>query len=80
MSRDVIHAEVDRERTRQDEKWGGPEHDRSHGPFDWVVFLSKYLGNFARGAINHDRAMMRQALVQVAALCFAALENCQELN
>lgn len=72
--RRFLLAEVDAERTRQDEKWGGAEHDDSHTTAEFVQLIEDYAG-WARtmsGMGSHGKA--RRRLVQVAALALAAVE------
>ena len=71
-----ILEEIVAERKHQDEKWGGPEHDDKHGIRDWLSFIVVYLGK----GVNRDAewgrklSISRYALIQVAALCVAAVE------
>ncbi len=75
--RSLIYAEIERERNRQDVKWGGPKHDDTKGVRDWVTYIVAYLGE----AVNrdsdwaHNLSFSRIAIVKVAALCVAALES-----
>lgn len=91
MKRADVIALIEKERDYQDGKWGGPEHDGKHHPFDWIVFIQKYLGKAAAGvmrAANHPELIRRKAwkqhvremFVKVAALCVAVLENCPQLQ
>ena len=72
----ALYEEIERERQRQDEKWGGPEHDDKHGIRDWLSFIVVYLGQ----GVNRDSdwgrklSISRYALIQVAALTVAAVE------
>jgi hypothetical protein len=65
-----IYLEIAEERVKQDEQWGGPEHDDEHTAFEWLGIITHYLG---RGLINAD-VLSRKAMVQVAALAVAAIE------
>ncbi len=72
-----IFAEIERERLRQDKKWGGPTHDDTKGVRDWVTCITVYLGK-AVGRESEwgvDLSFSRIAIVKVAALCVAALES-----
>lgn len=69
------------ERTRQDERWGGPAHDDEHAPFDWLTYIDTYVtkvvvddGVIAEGGLV-DPEQYRRRLVQIAALAVAALES-----
>ena len=74
--RSGIYQEIENERHRQDEEWGGPEHDDKHGIRDWLSFIVVYLGQ----GVNRDSdwgrklSISRYALIQVAALAVAAVE------
>lgn len=63
------------ERQRQDEKWGGPDHDDWLSVAQWSQLIQDYAG-WARvmaGMDSYDKA--RRRLVQVAALALAAAES-----
>lgn len=59
--------EVCEERSRQDVKWGGPDHDAQHEPADWAEFIAE-MARMGRT----DK--YRRRLIQVAALALAAAE------
>lgn len=68
-------GEVAAERARQDEKWGGAEHDDGHETAVFVQLIEDYAG-WARvmaGMNSPDKA--RRRLIQVAALAVAAVES-----
>lgn len=63
------------ERMRQDEKWGGPEHDDTHSTADFVQLVQDYAG-WARvmsGMGSADKAQRR--MLQAAALALADVER-----
>lgn len=66
----TIYQEIQAERRRQDEKWGGPQHDDQHEPKDWITYLAKHLGR----AVTPHPGVFREQMVIVAALAIAALE------
>ncbi len=73
----ALYMEIEGERLKQDEKWGGPTHDDTKGVRDWVTYIVVYLG---RAVDRNSRregnlSISRIALVKVAALCVAALES-----
>lgn len=70
-----ILTEIVEERTRQDEKYGGPEHDDAHHPCDWVFFIDRFRANAQRSADLGQMDAYRKSLVRVAALAVAALES-----
>lgn len=62
------------ERQRQDQKWGGPQHDDQKSPNDFVQHIEDYAG-WARvmaGMGSFDK--YRRRMAQVAALAGAAIE------
>ncbi len=67
-------AEVDAERARQDEKWGGPEHDAHHEPAEWAEFIAAYNGWALMMARMDSPQKYRRRLIQIAALALAAAE------
>lgn len=79
MTRREIFADIKAERSRQDEKWGGREHDRQHWPGDWCAFIFEHTAKaFAaahRGPGDGDRSDYKARLIEVAALAVAAIES-----
>lgn len=81
-----IFAQINQERDRQDDKWGGASHDRGHFQRDWLGFLRTYLKKVADAITRDEKAergsaaalaaarCYRYHLLQVAALAVAALE------
>lgn len=70
-----VLLDVEAERVRQDAKWGGPNHDDSHGVADFAQLIEDYAG-WARtmaGMGSYDKA--RNRLIQVAALAVACCES-----
>ncbi|MEZ5934858.1 MAG: hypothetical protein R3F54_23570 [Alphaproteobacteria bacterium] len=73
---DRILEEIRRERDRQDEKYGGPDHDDSHYPGDWCLILSKYLGRAAAETIDAEPdAAFRDNMIKIAAVAVAAIQS-----
>jgi len=69
-----IYEEVKAERSRQDEKWGGIDHDKQHTPDEWVQLAQDYL-SWARVMAGMDSPdKYRRRMVQVASLAIAAIE------
>lgn len=68
--RKQLFAEIDAERSRQDDKWGGSEHDDTHSIEAWVAYIVVQLGE----AVDTDNAVARRQLVRVAAMAIAAVE------
>lgn len=66
-----IIKDINEERTKQDDKWGGPEHDNMHNSHDWVAFITKHLGKSVMWP--WDGVKFRHQMVRVAALAIAAI-------
>lgn len=75
-----LYLEIADERSHQDKKWGGPEHDNHHTTFEWVGFITYYLGKSIDCIINnagkeeHQLLLFRYNMIKVAALAIAAVE------
>ncbi len=79
-----VLQEIRFERSYQDAKWGGPKHDDTHNSFDWITYITKYLGKavqfedvWKKGKEpmfrpGHD--IFRNMMVKIAALAVAAIE------
>lgn len=80
MGLDTIIAKVLNERIAQDQQWGGPDHDDTHTPTDWVAILSRHVGLSAMDAGQIDPAIWRRQMIRVAAVAIAALESFDRLN
>ena len=67
--------DVHSERQRQDQKWGGAEHDDQHTVAEFVQLIQDYAG-WARvmDSMNSSQKA-RTRLIQVAALAVAAAES-----
>jgi hypothetical protein len=66
------------ERSRQDTKWGGPDHDDTHVPFDWLGRVDRQLRRaFDEGCeIEADaQAVVRARLVKIAAVALAGIQS-----
>ena len=71
-----ILDEIRQERARQDEKYGGPDHDDSHHPGDWCLILTKYLGRAAAETIDAvPDAAFRDNMMKIAAVAIAATQS-----
>jgi hypothetical protein len=74
-----VLADVEWERDKQNQQWGGNEHDDLHGPRDWAAFITEHLGKALdeaereREPERHSR--YRRRLVEVAAVAVAAVET-----
>lgn len=76
----VIFAAIAAERKYQDAKWGGSEHDSQHRTWDWLKFIREELREADDAAGRADTKSMKAELVQVAALCVAAIEHVNDYN
>ena len=80
-----VYTEVVNERRRQDEQWGGPEHDDTHALRDWksyIEYQSKclltkrvYESSEFKGARIEPTPEFRERLIKIAALAIAAVES-----
>lgn len=70
-----VLAEINRERVKQDAKWGGPQHDDTHVPEDWLSFISVRIAE----SRTHPHKY-RQNMVEIAALAVAAIESDDRRN
>lgn len=75
-----VLSEVAAERARQDEQWGGPEHDDEHVPFEWNGFIGLQLDAADRATVKRDRAQWRERMIKIAALAVAAIESHDRLS
>lgn len=70
----AIANDVLQECQRQDEKWGGPEHDDQHTDREWTAIVAEHLGRAGYAISEDDAVGYRRQMVRVAALAVAALE------
>jgi len=70
-----ILEEIAAERERQDGKWGGPDHDDTHTPFDWERWIKTYSAWARQMAEGGAHKKCRRRLIQTAALAVAAVES-----
>ena len=66
-----ILAQVQFERSRQDQKWGTP----NHYPETWLAILMEEVGEAAQAMLERRLIDYRHEMVQVAAVALAALES-----
>lgn len=64
---------IDGERRYQNNRWGGPDHDQCHTNLEWGSFITNYLARYVH--YESTPATRREALIKIAALAVAALEN-----
>lgn len=78
--KDTIQAQavgvVLAERNRQDQQWGGPEHDDTHDFEYWCGAIRERVRERDEGELEMlDTAAEAKLLIQTAALALAALES-----
>jgi hypothetical protein len=63
------------ERKAQDKEHGGPAHDNTHPPKDWIAIAGDHYGRAAAAPHAGARATYRQQMVRLGAISLAALET-----
>lgn len=69
--KEVLAERVFYELQRQEKKWGKQNHSQA----DWYVILGEEFGEVGRAIFEKTNDNYREELIQVAAVCMAALEN-----
>lgn len=67
-----VYDEIREERARQDEKWGGPEHDDVHCQDDWIRYIDYKITSILE---NTGADNFRRCMIQIGALAVAAVES-----
>lgn len=82
LSRDErILFDIADERRRQDEQWGGPDHDDTHRGVDWLRYINRQSTLASNETLSDDASEVvdpegyRARLVKIAALAVAAIES-----
>lgn len=75
-----IFQEIAIERERQDNQWGGPEHDDTRLYFDWFTFIRGQIRRYTPQSkdlpkISDRVKAIRSRLVKIAALAVAGIES-----
>lgn len=78
--RNLVHAQIDEERERQDIEWGGPDHDDRHSYVDWATFIRKQLDAADVDHLRDDPIATRERFLKIAALAFAAIESIDRID
>lgn len=75
-----VYDEIKAERARQDDRWGGPEHDDTHDLEDWQILVERRV-EMARhqaygptGMVDRAGTDWRKRMLQSAALAVACVE------
>ncbi len=71
--RDILFAQIDMERSKQDKKWG----EQNHSPLKWLAILVEEVGEVAQAILQGNRLACYQELIQCAAVIIAWIE-CEE--
>ena len=71
----IILQSIQCERDRQDQKWGGAEHDDQHSRDDWFEFIQWQIDAHKANPGVQRVAQARYSLVKIAALAIAAIES-----
>ena len=72
-TREQVHFAIDCERAYQEQRWGDA-HDRAHALPAWLVIAEGELQEAKRAWLKEGDAACRLEILQVAAVCVAALE------
>ena len=68
----ILGPETLARRVAQDEQWGGPAHDDTHSPEDWIIWISDFT-NRAFG--SKDPLRYEDKLFDVIALAISAIQS-----
>ncbi len=72
----AVMAEVLKERKRQDDKWGGSQHDDQHETAYWPLQINEMLLRGQDGTATDTRRL----LIEIAALSVAAVESIDRIS
>jgi len=75
LSHTSIINQIRKERIRQDDQWGGPEHDDRNSIVDWLSFINKQGQKAYKARGLSKERVERSCLVKIAAVAVAALES-----
>ena len=67
------------ERHRQDQRWGGMDHDDSHSPYEWERMLGERIYHLT-DCVGEAQPRFRRALEEIASLAVAAIQSFDRLN
>ncbi len=73
MSLHQVISDIEDERLRQEDQWGGVINDDCNTVDDWRAYINKF--NFLAGTAKSNSPTQRKRLIQVAALAVAAVES-----
>jgi len=82
-----IFHEIEKERDRQDQQWGGPEHDDGHIFTDWFQYITDQMHKGFHDYIKKmvllsdtSENVMRERFIKIAALAVAGIESIDRLK
>ena len=78
MTREEIYLFIDKERARQDDKWG--IMPRNNSDMVWLAVLTDEIGECARAILKTDWDNLKDEIIQVAAVAIAWLEDDENHN
>ncbi len=68
-------VDIELERRRQDDQWGGAGHDDQHSIMEWLSYIRKQTERCWDARSPRDHAEQRNRLIKVAALAVAGIES-----
>lgn len=78
-----VYDEIQRERERQDQEWGGADHDDLHRVRDWSSMIGKQQARFNEAAVivptsdftwEQRALLLREKMLKTAALAVACID------
>ena len=77
-----VLQEIADERWRQDQQWGGNDHDDGHPADAWYMLLRKHVGRLVTSPDHEIEPAVdyRQRLIKIAALAVAAAQVFDRAN
>jgi hypothetical protein len=75
MNRQQVFDRLSEEREYQNDRWGGPIHDREHNIGDWVIYMEHYLQKAKTSLTTGSTEDALSELRKVTALGVACFEQ-----
>ena len=80
---EILGNEILTRRRAQDMQWGGPAHDDTHGPTDWIIFIRSFcekhdlalFGDIPAKPGETPQQQCERYLIDIAALAIAAIQS-----
>jgi hypothetical protein len=73
MIYDHVLEEVKAEINRQDDQWGGADHDDRHTLEEWVCLMTRHLGLSCDDGVPSSSQRFRKQFIRLAALAMQAV-------